>query len=113
MKILNSYWPVNTYYVLVPFEGAEDLEEFLEHLHLILKLKIASFRTDGVAIEDENDQGVEAVSCHAGELGAEEGQFVRQKRLQQKYASLEEVIPLDDVLVQIVHEIERAEAAVL
>lgn len=36
-----------------------------------------------------------------------------QKRLQQQHASLEQVIPLHNVLVQVIHKIESAETAVL
>lgn len=72
MKILYPYWPVDADYVLVPFEGAQDFEEFSEHFHFVCKLKIAGGRVDGIAVENEDDQCVQSIRSHASQLRSEQ-----------------------------------------
>lgn len=106
---------INRYHVLVPVEGAKELEEFLEELPFSLdSLDFVPVLINlAIVVENVNYQSVESVGGHARQLGPEKRRLIGEPRFHEHDGPLEKVVLLNDILVKMVNKIHCAQTTML
>ena len=112
IAILSSNWAIDSDDVLFPIESAEDFEELLEEVELIVD-EHCSILALAVVIENVYCQSVESISRHAGQLRAQEAGLISEPALEDQDAPLEQAISRDELGVPQIDEVYGTQTSML